>query len=120
MTNTAQLKTELQQFTGTENWYRYPLNPRVMYTDGVKYFADQIGAYWLLDIIATQPEILDTMRDSLAVVKLNVTASNTATLICTDGDYNVKYERAIEFTDAPEGVWEFFFTNDVILLPTEY
>ena len=25
---------DLTQFTGSENWYRHPINPTVLYTDG--------------------------------------------------------------------------------------
>jgi Family of unknown function (DUF6876) len=42
----------LNQFTGTEQWYRHALNHAVTFTDGAKYVADQAGAYWLLDEIA--------------------------------------------------------------------
>ena len=44
--------TELQQFTGTEQWFRHGLNRKVLYTDGVQYVAEQAGAYWLVDEIA--------------------------------------------------------------------
>ena len=52
---------DLRQFTGSEHWYRHSLNRAVVYTDGAKYVADQVGAYWLLDEIALslrqRPEI---------------------------------------------------------------
>lgn len=120
MIDSTQLENEPSQFTGTEHWYKHTLNRSVMYTDGVQYFANTVGAYWLLDIIATEPVILKTMREGLAVIELRVDKDSTAVLTCTDGDYNTKYTRIIEFTDAPVGVWQFFFTNDVILLPSEY
>lgn len=54
MTKTPKLSREdLTQFTGSENWYRHGLNPKVLFTDGAKYVADEGGAYWLLDIIAS-------------------------------------------------------------------
>ena len=45
-------KSDLAQFTGTEQWYRHAINRAVLYTDGAKYVADTAGAYWLLDEIA--------------------------------------------------------------------
>jgi hypothetical protein len=43
----------LAQFAGgTEHWHRHGLARSVCFTDGVKYVADQAGAYWLVDIIA--------------------------------------------------------------------
>jgi hypothetical protein len=52
MTNAKTLThAELRQFTGTDHWYKHTLNRKVLFTDGVKYLADQAGAYWLLDEI---------------------------------------------------------------------
>lgn len=121
-TNTVQLESDLNQFTGTEAWYRHPLNPNVAYTDGMKYFADNAGdgAYWLLDILATQPEILNQMTDGgFVMIELEV-GDNEAVLRCTDGNDGLVYNRAIDYTDCPEGVWQFYFTDNVILLPSEY
>lgn len=42
---------ELQQFTGSESWYR-SISPAITFTDGAKHVADEGGAYWLLDEIA--------------------------------------------------------------------
>ena len=41
MTEKAKLThDDLQQFTGTENWYRHAINRRVTFRDGAKYVAD--------------------------------------------------------------------------------
>jgi len=118
--NPTELTNALAQFTGTEQWYRHALNSNITYTDGVKFFADIVGAHWLLDIIATQPEILSTMHNGLAVIELRVDKDSSAVLTCEDGDYRNTYTRLLEFTDCPVGVWKFFFTDNVILLPGEY
>jgi hypothetical protein len=53
MTKAANLReTKLNQFSGTENWYRHAINRKVLFNDGAKYVADKGGAYWLLDAIA--------------------------------------------------------------------
>ena len=41
--NPGELEAELQQFIGTEQYYRYMGN--VVLTDGTKYLADRAGAY---------------------------------------------------------------------------
>ncbi|WP_442483323.1 DUF6876 family protein [Aeoliella sp. SH292] len=51
--NPARLLAELQQFTGDSERYRHSLNRRVIFTPGVKYLADEAGAYWLIDAIAS-------------------------------------------------------------------
>ena len=45
-------EADLRNFTGSEHWYRFGLDPRITCTDGAKYVADEGGAYWLLDEIA--------------------------------------------------------------------
>lgn len=42
----------MNQFTGSEHWYRFGIVPGITCTDGAKYVADTAGAYWLLDEIA--------------------------------------------------------------------
>lgn len=116
-----ELKHNLAQFTGTAHWYRHPLTRHVLYTDGVAYFAEAAGAYWLLDIIATQPEIVNTMHnEGFAVIELDVADDDTAEITCDDGNGNVSYRRHLEYTDAPRGTWRFYFAGNVIMLTSEY
>jgi hypothetical protein len=46
-------KLDLSGYCGTEHYYRHSLVRSVVYTDGVKAMAEQAGAYWLIDAIAT-------------------------------------------------------------------
>ena len=41
----------LALFTGTQQYYQ--LNRHVVLTDGTRYLADEAGAYWLMDAIAS-------------------------------------------------------------------
>ncbi len=43
------LEDELEQFYGTEKWYRHFTG--LVYTDGIKYLAENAGAYWLIDLV---------------------------------------------------------------------
>lgn len=113
------LKLQLQQFTGTNNWYRHVLVPHMLYTDGVKYFAETAGAYWLLDIVATELMQLLSKEPFLAI-ELCVSSDDTAILSAEDGNYGRLYRRFIEFTNCPHGMWKFFLTDRVLLLPSEY
>jgi ParB family chromosome partitioning protein len=45
---------DLNNFTGSEHWYRHGMVRNVLFTDGAKYVADKAGAYWLLDEIAAR------------------------------------------------------------------
>lgn len=120
MKSSIELADDLTAFTGTAHWFRYPLNRNITFTDGAAYFAENAGAYWLFDIVVTQPEIIRTMRDGFAVIKLQVHPDSKAILICEDGNLNTTYTRAIDFTDCPVGLWTLWFVDYVILLPSEY
>ena len=113
--------TDLAQFTGTERWYCHALNGEVHFTDGAKHVADRVGAYWLLDEIALM-QLYDKRvgAERFQVWKLNVNTDMTADLTCEDGSDNVVYTKKIPFTDFPlEGI-TLWFTDNTILLPSEY
>ena len=98
MNDTSKLtKADLQQFTGTDHYYRHSINRHVLFTDGVKHLADKAGAYWLLDEIAL------IQRYNRRV-----------------GNGNVVFSKNIEFTDFPLDEVKLWFANDVIYLPSEH
>ena len=114
-------KAELGQFTGTEYWYRHWAVRSILYTDGVKYVADTAGAYWLLDeIVFAQKGNKQVAAETFQLWKLNLRPDHTATLICEDGNGNVVFTKQLEYTDFPLDEIKFYFTNNVILLPSEY
>jgi len=114
-------KADLAQFTGSEQWYRHGINGRVLFTDGAKFVADQADAYWLIDEIAIiQPHNKRVAAEEFQVWKLAVKPDHSGVLTCEDGNDNVVYTKEIEYTDfPPEGI-TLWFTNNTILLPSEY
>jgi hypothetical protein len=120
------LASELSQFTGTEEWYRHPLNRRVTYTEGVKYFAEKAGAYWFLDILATEVAGLINDDQPFIMVRL-IVSDNQAIITADDGQSDdLLWSRKIEFTDCHDGNWPFYMATGgpggtfCILLPSEY
>jgi hypothetical protein len=122
MTDTKILsKADLACFTGTETWYRHGLNSKILFTDGAKYVADTAGAYWLLDEIAlAQPYEPSIAAQGFQVWKLTVRPDKTALLTCGDGNGRTVYTKEISFTDFPLDEITFFFTENVIYLPSEH
>lgn len=112
------LRAGLAHFYGSNVVYRHALNRNVVYTEGVQYFAEQAGAYWFLDILATEPAILKQARE-FASIELKV-KDDKATILVTDGDDHEVYRQEIGYTDCPEGDWHFFFVGATIMLRTEY
>lgn len=116
-----QLAQDLRHFTGSMDLYKQPdFLGGLLYTEGVQHFCEKAGAYWFLDIISTEihcghPD--ERLYD--AFITLTV-ADNQAYITATDGDDNVYYTRKVDYTDAPEGDWKFWYMNDTLLLPSEY
>jgi hypothetical protein len=114
-------QAKLHTFTGTENWYRHPFVRQVLYTDGAQYVAEKGGAYWLLDEIAfAQKGNKRVAAEPFQVWKLEVKADRTARLTCEDGHSKRVYTKRLDYTDFPLAEITFYFTDNVILLPSEY
>ncbi|MCZ8119641.1 MAG: hypothetical protein O9295_16715 [Microcystis sp. LE18-22.4A] len=118
----------LSQFTGTENHYRNKNYP-FLYTDGIKYLAENGGAYWLLDAIASwQLEKIircDQYLADLQFWKLKVSDDNSAVLTCERDTDDIACEQKIPFTDFPIQEICLYLVNmgngeGVLMLPSEY
>ena len=87
---------DLEQFIGTENWHRHGLVRAVTYTDGVKFLAEQAGAYWLIDEIALAQKFIPAVKvEEFQVWKLTVREGRKATVTCDDGNGNVVYHKNV-------------------------
>jgi len=119
MTNLSTLKLELRQFTGTDQWYVNPLFRQFLYTDGIKYLAEQAGAYWLIDYIFSQQRIEVLRNEPFQVWKIEVKDSQ-AILRVEDGNTQLLKHFELEFTDFPLEEMTLWFTDRVLMLPSEY
>ncbi len=121
-----QLRASLAHFTGTEHWYRHPLNPRaVTFTDGAKAFAEDAGCFWLLDILATE---LVPLALKHGIIFTTCTVKDGKARIAANRDTGQPdvWSKDIESTDCPEGEWPLWmgdggpYDTVVIMLPSEY
>jgi len=112
---------DLRQFTGSEFWYRHAFIRSITFTDGAKYVADHGGAYWLLDEIAfAQKGIPAVATAEFQLWKLTVHPDKTGMLTCQDGNGNTVFTKPLDYTDFPLSEITLYFTDQVILLPSEY
>ena len=58
--------------------------------------------------------------EAFQVWKLKVNADRTAALTCDDGNGNILHTQEIAFTDFPLDEIKLYFTDNTILLPSEY
>ncbi len=112
--------TVLAQFTGTTVWYKHCLLKNITYTEGVKYLAETAGAYWLIDEIAFGQVEKRIADEAFQLWTLKVDKQQAATLTCEDGNGIVVHEKLIEYTDFPLVEIKLYYTNNVIMLPSEY
>lgn len=95
----------LNQFYGSEKFYRHWMMKNLVYTEGMQYIASNGGA-WLLDLIVSHQmnKKLQTgmLRDvQFWELKINK-ETNTAVAICrADSDQPIAVKQEIEYTDFP-------------------
>lgn len=129
MLTAQQIENQLPYFSGTETWHRWsPLFPKVTLTEGTKWLADNAGAYWLMDAIASYQKDCekDEMLCDMQFWTLRVNEDKTATLICERDTDDVAFKQEIEYTDFPLKEIKLYCASGgpqntmVILLPGEY
>lgn len=127
---TPEWVNELNQFTGTEHYYKVfcPLihGAPVVMTDGAKFLADKAHCYWLMEkigeMIAKKPN--ETFQVPILYVK-----DESWELDIEDGNYNILMRETGEYTDFPLPMMKLFVSFGslsrtqeawVIMLPGEY
>lgn len=111
--------SQLNQFTGSETFFRHGLVPSVAYTEGVKYVADNGGAYWLLNIIASNQIESKFINQPFQTWSLTVNGG-VGRIEVDDGDGNLLMLTDIIRTDFPEPGITLWCCDNMILLPSEY
>jgi hypothetical protein len=109
------MSIDLSGFTGTTQYFRHAFG-RMVFTDGVRYFAEAAGAFWFLDIVATE---LIRLGEAFVHIRLTV-AEGQATAAADDGNDRPLWKKGIPFTDCPPGEYRFYLIDRVLLLPSEY
>ena len=110
---------DLEQFTGTENYYKHGFG-RLVVTDGVQYLAHQAKAFWLLDAIASY-QAKHIAAIPFQIWELTVNDNKTAILTMKeDSDCPVLVKQHIPYTDYPMPKIKLWLVDRVLMLPTEY
>lgn len=114
-----EMRTELAYFTGSEKFYK--AYPKVILTDGIKFLADRAGAYWLIDLVFAYQSDRKVKQEPFQVYELSVDLkTKKAKMVCTDGNENILRTQNIPFTDFPLESIKMYYTNETLLLPSEY
>jgi hypothetical protein len=125
-TKAQKIEAALPHFTGTNQYYRYM--GKLVLTDGVKFLAEEAGAFWLLDIIWSYQHkaVKDEMLQYMQFWNIKVDrAAQAAVVTCERDSDDVAYKQEVEFTDFPLAearIWVELADDDgtmVVMLPSE-
>ena len=109
----------LYGYIGTLNYYNYM---GIQLTDGIRYISENGYSWFVSDTVAlivSHPKIRRYLtRDSFMAIKLKL-KGHEADLIMEDGNGKQIYKEHYTYTDAKRDL-TLFFTNGVLMLPSEY
>ncbi|MES2648086.1 MAG: hypothetical protein V4717_14510 [Bacteroidota bacterium] len=110
---------QLAAFTGTTKWFKHPLFGK-LYTEGVKHMAETFGAYWLIDVVFSHQLLSKVKNEAFQTWTLKRITGNSFIVVATDGNENIIASQQIPFSDFNADVLTLFYTDDVLMLPSEY
>lgn len=85
---------------GAGTFYRNPLIPNAIYTDGCAYVADELNAHWLIDDILLYSTTQESIKQlSFMTWALKKDGESSAALRAEDGNYKLLWKTDIPFTD---------------------
>lgn len=100
------IERDLQNFCGTTSYHRFSiLFQNFLLTDGARYVAEQCGACWLFDLIATHqsnPKVKNNpyLQNSIQFWTLNV-ENEQGIVMCEWDIEQVVLKEKIDYTDFP-------------------
>lgn len=118
--NESKFRSILVQFIGTEHYYK-SIVPTLVYTDGIKYLAGKLGAYWLIDLAASYNTLKFRSKYRFQVWTIEVNKEDKSCIVyCREDTEDPRIvEQKIPYTDFPMD-FEFFVVDGVMMLKTEY
>lgn len=117
------LKKEVREIIntsrGTRRYYDDPSGIKL--TEGINAIREIAKADWLINDIGIASKIGIKHPPHFQVWILTVSKEHTASITCKE-DINspILYSQNYSFTTFPDGKWEFWIIDGVMLLPSEY
>lgn len=104
--NIPELKRDLSGFTGTSTYHR--IAPNALMTDGTKFLAEKVGAFWLFQDSAVYMRGYET-QDDFAVLRLEPAKDGAFIVKCSDGNDHWWELFGASCTDFPTELMPFEF-----------
>jgi hypothetical protein len=125
MISATELQNLLAYCNCTEHYYRHSFCRNFVYTDGIKVLAENAGAYWLIDAIASHQKTAQKKLDWFQLWELTKQPNNTWLLTCrADTGETPVVSQEIEYSDFPLNSIKLYVEGSgdryVLLLPSEH
>jgi hypothetical protein len=111
-----ELKQQMSQFTGTKNYYKDFMG--ILITDGVKWFAESLNAFW----IVSDAIVIIRMKlkgEDFVVVRI-VSMDNKAIITYEDSNGKILHEQKYRYADLFDAEIKLYYRDNVMMLPSEY
>ncbi|HKK77393.1 MAG TPA: hypothetical protein VJ953_20105 [Saprospiraceae bacterium] len=119
MKDVERFRKEIGTYTGSSQFFHHPLFSNFLYTEGVKFMADTLEAYWLIEhIMALQLEA-PLQHHRFQVWKIQVREDTSATITATNRAGRVIKTIEFELTDFPLESFTLWWSQNLLLLPRE-
>jgi hypothetical protein len=106
----------LESFNGTGTWWKGWMG--VVYTDGVKYIAENGYAWFHTDVATILKMVPRVQRAAVVFVKLKLTGTGRCTVYYEDGNGKQLYHQHYKYTSAKRNL-TLVYENQVLSLPFE-
>jgi len=119
------IKVELQQFIGSETFYKIPLIG-TRFTDGIKYLADTAECFWLVTDASVIAKSLINKSYFVTVDFKRFSEKEREKKQCeaiinySDGNDKIFETHRYNVTDFPLDELRLFFVDNTLMLPSEY
>ena len=116
---------DLSQFYGSMEYYRHALLRNFLYTEGIKHLADEVGAHWFVDVVASHQTNPKVRRETFQLWALKLDGNGGCVVTMrTDTNEPAIVTQKIERTDFPEDFECYCEANELgghtILLKSEH
>jgi hypothetical protein len=124
-TQVNKIKAELQQFIGSETFYKIPLIG-TRFTDGIKYLADTAECFWLVTDASVIAKSLMSKSYFITVDFKRLSETEREESQCealinySDGNGHIFETHKYHVTDFPLDELRLFFIDGTLMLPSEY
>jgi hypothetical protein len=116
-----EMENKLPYFTGTENWHQIYKKPEILATDGMIFVLQTAQAFWLADIVYSLQTKKEIREQPFQYYILTVNLETKKAVVrVEDGNEHELYRQEVDYSDFPLETFKFYFSDNVMLLPSEY